>query len=163
MTFNQDVADAPSDADAAAVLRFVGNCTTIISVKDLDAERIKLELRLTPRRLPRVGSMTFNCLWQRRGVALTDEQCVDLSRSSDPPVARPGTLTFALLDALGRTEIGIDDDEALYRVLDGSILTTRVRLVAGANLVVSVRSTGERTLAFRFRRPLIVCFLPVLQ
>jgi hypothetical protein len=115
MTPIRYIGDAPLEPGSAAWLRFEGNCTAAVSVTALDAVRIGLELQMTPRLPPHEGSLTVNCLWARRGTALFDRQCVDLTRSSTPPPERPGALIRALLDALGRGDTDINCDASRGR------------------------------------------------
>ena len=159
------IGDTPPDPAAATMLRFAGNCTTNVLVTKLDADHIELELRLTPRRLPHEGSLTINCRWERRGLALTDERCVDLTRSSTPPMVSQGALVAALLDALGLSDTDIDDDEALRATLHNAIVTVRVRLIAVTAMIAGADNGGAlRPRGHRLQYvPLIVRFLPVLQ
>jgi hypothetical protein len=159
------IGDAPLESGSAAWLRFEGNCTAAVSVTALDAARIGLELHMTPRLPPREGSLTVNCLWECRGMALADRQCVDLTRSSTPPPARPGALVRALLDALGRGDTDIDCDASLQAALQAAVVTARVRLVSVTAIVMGTDSDGVmRRRGHRVQHvPLIVRFLPVLQ
>jgi hypothetical protein len=120
---------------------------------------------MTPRLPPREGSLTVNCLWARRETTLCDRQCVDLSRSSTPPAARPGALVRALLDALGRGDTDIDCDTSLRAALHDAVVTARVRLVSATAIVMGIDSDGVmRRRGHRVQYvPLIVRFLPVLQ
>ena len=165
MTPTRHIGDAPCEPHSGTLLRFAGNCTATVSIKELHPARIGLELHMTPKRPPREGSLTVNCQWQRRGTALVDRQCVDLSRSSTPPAARPGALVRALLDALGRGDTDIDCDTSLRAALHDAIVTARVRLVSATAIVMGIDSDGVmRRRGHRVQYvPTIVRFLPVLQ
>jgi hypothetical protein len=165
MTPTRHIGDAPCEPHSGTLLRFGGNCTATVSIKELHPARIGLELHMTPRLPPREGSLTVNCRWERRGTALVDRQCVDLTRSSTPPTARPDALVRALLDALGRGDTDVDCDTSLRAALHDGVVTARVRLVTvtaivmGADSDSNIRPHGHRVQYV----PLIVRFLPVLQ
>jgi hypothetical protein len=165
MTPTRYLGDAPCEPHSGTLLRFAGNCTATVSIKELHSARIGLELHMTPKRPPREGSLTVNCLWARRGTTLCDRQCVDLSLSSTPPPARPGALVRALLDALRRSDTDVECDTSLRAALHDAVVTARVRLVTVTAIVMGADSDGNiRPHGHRAQYvPLIVRFLPVLQ
>lgn len=149
----------------ATITYFSGNCTATISLEEVDAEQITFELFLKSSSAPRESSMAIRCSWKRRGTALCDDQCIDLTRSSKRPSAGPGALIRALLKAIGRSEIDLDDDRQLRGALDGAVLTARVLLQPSLVLVMGADIDGIiRPHGYRLQyTPLIVRLLRVLQ
>jgi hypothetical protein len=145
MTPSRHFGDAPCEPHSGTLLSFAGNCTTPVSVTELDAARIDLELQMTPRLLPHEGWLTVNCQWQRHGTALVDRQCVDLTRAFTPSLARLGALVRAVLDALGRDDTDIDCDTSLRAARHDAIVKARVRIVSAMATRVLTNGSSRRT------------------
>ena len=140
MHYYDPIGDALRVPSAAEVACHAGDCTATVSVTYLDRDRIELELYLTSSRAPRKSALTIPCRWKRFGAALADRRHVDPTRSSVRPVVGPSALIRALLRAIGRADIDVDDDEQLLEALEGQRVIARVKVEPILTLVFGADS-----------------------